>query len=605
MKKICLFLSLTLLFQGLARGGSLEEEAWPLLQRFNAELVRYQDTLAVSPNLGGLYCPACGVFHSRAAEALWPLAFEAARTGDSLRMQQALALAGWLIRRQGKDGAWTESDGGWKGTTTDQLYALVLAYPLVRDHLDRRGRREWRKAMRHAATFLCRVMDNHYAYINYCATSAASLAEAGRLLGRRKYLRKAVRLARLCASKFNDDFILEGEGDNWQGSKQGVDIGYNLEMSLWGLARYAMLTGDREVWDLVRQSGRAHSWFIYPDGTLDASVGLRSSKWALWGSATSDGSAPLWALLSSDDPTLEGLACRNIQKIRSCISRSGLLAPGPEYDRIRDTLPCLYHTFTKAKSLATALAWAPEGNGSQVRRPGRDTLVHLPTLNTCIIRRGTFQGTVTAYGYKARRPRSKFMQRPSGGAMTLLWAEGYGLVQASSQTQYERWEESFPWMPPSPPLTPRIEITTTEGWFTNLYDFGATLSFTTDSICTITGQLKDSTGRTCGVQYQISYVFKADRLEKIYRIQGGYSHIIEPVLIDPETRVHFCDSHTARLRRGSLCLTLELEGKGSTLQLDTASDGLYQSIYPALRAVPIHIGPVRDTSLVRLTFSLE
>ena len=234
MRHFRLVFIILLLLSATGRADPLGDEAWLLLQSFNAELVRYQDANPESPDCGGLWCPACGTYHSRAAEALWPLAYEAARSGSFERRSQALALGRWLIARQGADGAWTESDGGWKGTTTDQLHALVLAYPLLRKDLSWTERWAWRRAIRRAGNFLCAVMDNDYAYINYCATSAASLAEAGRLLHRPKFLRKARALARLCVSKINEDGLLEGEGENGESGKRGVDIGYNLDMSLWG-----------------------------------------------------------------------------------------------------------------------------------------------------------------------------------------------------------------------------------------------------------------------------------------------------------------------------------------------------------------------------------
>lgn len=581
----------------------LEDEAWSLLQAFNAELVRYQDADPLSPDAGGLWCPSCGQYHSRAAEALWPLAYEAARTGSFERRSQALALGRWLVARQGPDGAWTESEGGWKGTTTDQLLALTLAYPLLRRDLSWRERWEWRRAMRRAGDFLCAVMDIDYAYINYLATSSASLAQAGRLLHRRRFTRKARTLARFCISRMNEDGLLEGEGENEAGGKRGIDIGYNLEMSLWGLGRYAQLCHDALVRDAVERSARTHSAFIYPDGTLDASAGLRSSKWALWGSATADGCAPLWALLSDKDPRYADLALRNVRKLRESLSRSGLLAPGPGYDAVRDTLPCLYHTFTKAKGLACALDWGRPVPEADVAASWPDTLIYFPSLQTAIIRRGGFQGTICAYGYKARKADSKFMQRPTGGAMTLLWAEGFGLVQAASQTAYRRWEESFPWMPEVLPLTPRIEACRDSVYSTNLYDFDAALAVDSAFGCTVSGILKDRGQQPSGTAYTIRYRFTPEGLEKTYRVTGGDARIVEPIVFDEGVRSVSCDGRCARFERDSAMLLVTLSGAPGVLQMDTAAAPLHRQVYPALRCVPVVLDlPEEDSEEVRLTF---
>jgi hypothetical protein len=50
------------------------------------------------------------------------------------------------------------------------------------------------------------------------------------------------------------------------------------------------------------------------------------------------------------------------------------------------------------------------------------------------------------------------MFRPTGGAMSSLWREGHGMLQASSPTEYHRWEPvHFPEADGLRPLTPRIE----------------------------------------------------------------------------------------------------------------------------------------------------
>ena len=281
-------------------------------------------------------------------------------------------------------------------------------------------------------------------------------------------------------------------------------------------------------------------------------------------------------------------------------------APGPDYDAIRDTLPCLYHTFATAKSLAMALDWAPaEALGDAVGRDPEDTLVHFPTLQTVLVRRGPFHGTVCAYGYQARKPDSKFMQRPTGGAMTLLWAEGFGLVQAASQTRYRRWEASFPWMPDIRPLTPRIETVRDGVYYTNLYDFDAALLPDPDFACNVSGALKDSTRSACEATYRIRYAFSEASLSKAYTVTGGPARIVEPVIVDEGVRSLSCDGRSVRIVRDGAALIITLSGGDARLTLDAAASPLYRQVFPALRCVPVVVDLPADAGETTLTFSLS
>ena len=71
---------------------------------------------------------------------------------------------------------------------------------------------------------------------------------------------------------------------------------------------------------------------------------------------------------------------------------------------------------------------------------------HFPSLDVTRVRTENFMATVTAYTYKdPKGARSKYMFRPTGGAISALWLKDYGFLQASSPTEYHRWEPmSFP-----------------------------------------------------------------------------------------------------------------------------------------------------------------
>lgn len=606
------------LFVGIlsSRADTLHDRALHLMQRLNAAALQHQNVDSADPDFGGISCPACGLYHTRAAEALFPLACEYRLTGNRERLSQSIRLGDWLLRQQQADGSWLETPETWTGTTTDQLLMLLLTYPIVEQKLSAAHRHRWLQGMESAADYLARVMDNRFASINYCATTTATLAEAFRLLHKEIYAEKARSLARMIVSKMNAEWFIEGEGSREGAYKYGVDIGYNLEMSLWGLARYAQLTDDTFVAEAVRRSAEQHLWFIYPDGMLDASAGIRSNKWTVFGSGTSDGIHPLCALLCAENPAFTEAALRNIDCLEHSFTASGLLGPGPHYDRVKETPPCIYPTFTKAKSLAMTLLWKPAIIERAALPLDTDTLHRFHTLGITLVRRGSFCGTITASTYKAREgAASKYMHRPAGGACSALWIEGFGLLQAASQTEYRRWEPmSFPIMPEIEPLTPRIETITDAERYTNLYEFDAWSEMTDDgaaAICTAGGLLRNSDGRPCGIGYVLTHRFERNRLVKQIKILHHTSddtvRIVEPLLLDPETHIEQTSEQTLRITKHGHSIMMRVEG--ADLRIDTPNAPKYKQVYPSLVALPIVIDvPVAEPQRrekITVIFELE
>lgn len=582
---LILFISISLELSA----GELERRAFPMLQRLNAAVVERQVTDRTSPEYGAVYCPGCGVFHTRAAEAVFPLAYEYSRTGSTERRDQAIAVAEWLFRRQESDGSWLETPETWTGTTTDQLMMLLLSYPILEKSLTRAERKRWKSSMTAAADYLERVMSNNFASINYCATTAATLSQAWLLLGKDTYRWKAMELAAMIVAKMDNDWFIEGEGEKIGRYKYGVDLGYNLEMSLWGLARYALNTGDEKVLDAVRKSAERHLWFILPDGTMDISAGIRSNKWSIFGSGTSDGCHPLFAMLSAENPAYITAAVRNISKMEECFSSCRLLGQGLMHDEVMGSRePCIYSTFTKAKSLAMAMLWCVEDNDASAPLPTDSDGIHIfETLQMAVAREGAFCGTVTGYNYKAPKgPASKYMHRPAGGSMSSLWVEGYGLLQASSQTEYHRWEPmSFPEMPADIRcLTPRLETVIYGTTFTNLYEYSSRFRFE-DGKVTVSGCLCDRSGARSGSEYTVSYQFSDGTLTKSYAILGGCgSELIEPFILYPDVEITLVSDSEIEFRRNGVGVRISCS---HPMKLEY--DDRYRQVYPSLKAVPITI----------------
>jgi len=51
-------------------------------------------------------------------------------------------------------------------------------------------------------------------------------------------------MARQVVGKMDDDLFITGEGGRVFEAKYGVDLGYEMDMSLWGLGLYARLNKD-------------------------------------------------------------------------------------------------------------------------------------------------------------------------------------------------------------------------------------------------------------------------------------------------------------------------------------------------------------------------
>ncbi|UCD37219.1 MAG: hypothetical protein JSW54_10330, partial [Fidelibacterota bacterium] len=103
-------------------------------------LVELQVTDLVDPDFGALTCPGCNVYHTRAAEAVYPFTVTYQHTGDPSYLRAAIHLGNWLIRQQQPGGEWKETPEEWTGTTTDQLLMMALTFPIIKDSLSTTAR---------------------------------------------------------------------------------------------------------------------------------------------------------------------------------------------------------------------------------------------------------------------------------------------------------------------------------------------------------------------------------------------------------------------------------------------------------------------------------
>ncbi|MEX2044019.1 MAG: hypothetical protein WD941_01620 [Opitutus sp.] len=600
------------LFAGLGLRGSGEKALTiPLREEMARTLTVLVDSLeslqsggTPSPDAGAIACPHCRLLHTRAAEAVWPFTMRFLETGDERHLKAARALAAWLIHQQQPDGSWKETPEEWTGTTTDQLLMLVLSFQKIGDRLAAGERQAWLRSIEAAADYLTRVMSPEFASINYVATTTATLSATYQLIAKDAYRTKARTLAHQVVAKMDEDGFLNGEGGKCHDLKMGVDLGYSLEMSLWGLGYYARLTGDTLVDDHVRRALRQHLAFIYPDGSMDGSWGIRSNKWTVYGSGTSDGCQVLFMLYADEDPAYATAAWRNLEFLRTCI-RNGLVQYGPHHAAVMDDPPCIYPTFAKAKNLALAMLLETKPERPLVPLPSQqvDWQRHFKTIDVVTSRTRSFMSTVTAYGYQdiAKGPDSKYMFRPTGGAMSYLWLEGHGMLQASSQTEYHRWEPMhFPEATNLQPLTPRIEYRDAAGYFTNLYEFNGRMETSSSTarpfLVSTAGELKDRNWHYGGVGFRLTHILEDERVQKevtlFYHGARPEVRFVEPIIHHDGMKFTQVDPRTVLIEGPASRLRFHLLSGNATLVIGEEANR-YWSPYPALRAFPIEliVGP--------------
>ncbi|MCF6358631.1 MAG: hypothetical protein L3J54_12580, partial [Draconibacterium sp.] len=303
----------------------------------------------------------------------------------------------------------------------------------------------------------------------------------------------------------------------------------------------------------------------------------------------------------------------NLKFLPSCLV-DGLVGYGPMHTEVFHTKPCIYPTFAKAKNLAMAHAFLKNDTGALPNLPSdKNGLQVFPTLNIVTVRTDNFRATITAYGYKDKKGyKSKYMHRPTGGAISNLWLKGYGFLQAASQTEYHRWEPMhFPEANGIKCLTPRIEFKNSNGYFTNLYEFDATTEFNelgNKITANIYGELKDKYLQQGGIGYSYNYVFTDSAVQKSVHLRFHDSRdtveIIEPIIFYPGVKVEQLSKQEVSIKFNGQTITFTL--KSGDAQLSTGKEKeKYWSAYPALKAYPVVLTIIPDSTTIEQTIVYE
>lgn len=585
-----------------AVGGSFGGFAAELLTDWCNALLKLQYRDGTKPQeFGAFRCLACGMLHGRCGDATLPLLHMAQRTQKQEYLDAALNVRTWMLNVESPDGAWLNDPGlshTWKGITVFGAIALAESLHYHGELLDPVLREAWRNRLRKAIDY---VKDNfhwnNYSNVNYPVSAAYALALCGRVLGDRLLVHRSRDFAQRAVDFLTEPSrLLYGEGKPYelQSLKHcpPVDLGYNVEESLQALALYALLTREEDVLKPVVAALKAHLHFMLPDGGWDNSWGTRSYKWTWWGSRTSDGSVPAYALLAKRAPEFAAGAIMNLKQLRAC-THGGLLHGGP-HQHAHGLPPCVHHTFCHAKALA-ALLDHPQFDPDLVAttllpRATAHGVKFFPEIQVWLAATGLWRGTVSGYDWFNRKPKMTTVQA-TGGALGLLWHAQVGAVLCASLAEYVPWEPAN--MPqldgPDFPLTPRVERMENGTRFSNIFDGDAVINVlegTGAVTIMVRARLLASAvekAPPAAAKCKLEYNFTPDGVQIQTQCDGPY-RLVLPLIALRSERAAQPDANTVSIARD-----------GGTVRVESATPlaaegGLAQRVFnpvPGFEALPV------------------
>ena len=406
--------------------------------------------------------------------------------------------------------------------------------------------------------------------INYPASSSLAFAAAGKILDNPRYSARGREFAHASLGYFTKNKFLFGEGKPLhvitpKGARP-IDLGYNVEESLPSLALYGLMTGDQEVVECVVAALRTHAEFMLPDGGWDNSWGSRSYKWTWWGSRTSDGCHPAYALLAKYDPGFREIAWRNLEQLAAC-THAGLLYGGP-HSFVHGEKACVHHAFTHAKALAAVLdhggAAKPE---PRVEIP-REKAIELKSYSEAgveLVAIGPWMATVTEYDFEYHGGQA------SGGALSLLYHKRLGPLLAASMTEYHLVEPqnqqthgNYPCMC----LTPRIEHRADGKTYTSLSDLQARLGTAKNGKAVqvtaegIMQTVKHEPPANGGARYRLTYRFAPESVKLTASLIDGSPEdgkFIVPVISSRDENFEMDGQQSVRVKKPHGVLTVSTD----------------------------------------------
>ncbi|HEY8955035.1 hypothetical protein [Chitinophaga sp.] len=455
-----------------------------LLQQWGEGLLALQVNQPLVKGLhGGILCPACATIHGRCGDAIFPLLYLANKNKEQKYIDAAIRLYNWMEHMvSAPDGAWVNevSVSDWKGITVFGATSLAEALIHFEHLLDKPVQTQWKNRLQKAGDYLYKNFTINTGNINYPIAGSYALCLIGTYLQQPHFVTKGKSLAKESLAWFTANGLIYGEGKPVpEKSTKGcysVDLGYNVEESLPSLVLYAKLINDTALQDQLTHSLKAHLEFMLPDGGWDNSWGTRNYKWTYWGSRTSDGCVPAYALMADSDPAFYKAALQNTRLLAQC-THNKLLHGGPHYVQ-HGVLPCVSHSLAHSKALTTVLLHSSTIKSATALLP-RERIYGVksfPEINTWLISAGKWRGTITGYDQEYTMKGG----HASGGAPSMLWHEDAGPLLVASMNRYQM-VESFNMQRDNDPLpacfTPGFKIVADGTLYQHTNDLKATIDY--------------------------------------------------------------------------------------------------------------------------------
>ncbi len=561
---------------------------------------------------GALGCPACEHIHGRCMDAVYPFLYMADSSGDKKYLDAAILVMEWAENNVSQpDGSWTviPNPKSWKGISVFGAIALAEALHYHGHLLEPSMEKSWTERLKKAADFILENFTINFTNINYGFTAVYGLHLCGKVLHDSKYTQRSREMAREVKNYFTSpNHLLWGECKpmDRRSSKglPGIDLGYNVEESLNNVVLYAIEENDAELIDLLEKSLAGHMEFMLPDGAWDNTWGTRHNKWSYWGSRTTDGCQMGFGMMADRNPAFGRVAYQSTKLLKECTA-DGLLHGGPHYIS-HGIKPCIHNTFAHAKPLAGLLDLGeklPQINVHAALPGEKDYGVkEFPEISTWLVSNKSWRGTVT--NYDMLYVESKPIQQATGGALSILYHKTVGLLFAASMAKYiivepnnqqEYDGEEFA-------LTPRIEVKTEDGWYSNLYDLEAQVNplktdnkiqFEVDTLIQ-----NEEREKLPGAQssFQLNYIFSDESVEIIARPGEGNSNfqdasLVLPVASKNSEKVNQPSPSRIEINKPEGTVVLE---SNVPLSIKPTENGRVFNLVPGVEAVPVYARFVAD-----------
>ena len=440
----------------------------------------------------------------------------------------------------------------------------------------------------------------HFSHVNYRFTAAYALYFLGTYFNEEKYIKRSEKFAALIPEYLTEPNKLifgEDKPDNEKSAKglYPVDIGYNVEESLNGLVQYAILKKDESLMKLLTESMSGHLEFMLPDGAWDNSFGTRQNKWTYWGSRTTDGCQPAFALMADRNPAFGTAAVLSTELLERC-TVNGLLAGGLHYES-HGVKPCIHHTFSHAKNLALVLDNLEQTKSANkeapVPRSTNDGVKHFPELDVWFGARGPWKSTVSCYDQIWKK---KYSVAGTGGALTLLWHEKVGPLFTASMAEYLMVEPNNQ-QPQSGIdfcLTPRLERFVDGVWYTNIHDLEAKVDFKDENgiidfsvAAALTNREKETL--KSGGNVSLNYLFDEENTiikDERERIEVNGDTLVLPVISPTGEKVVQVSENKIEIHKPEGVLIIE--GNAPLTIKDSEKRRIFNQV-PGMEVVPIII----------------